>query len=425
MANPFIGSTTNKPAPDVLAALQPSMNSSPAHGDSFSRVFEQRVRDQPPARSPDNNEARTRETPSQRQNGTEANRSERSGRAERPANGDQRRPSAEREADSAQSPDSRTEPAGAASGQPDAQTHVPIEDGQDHATGNPASLAAIAAILAAMNRNVSAGVEEGSDPLADGPGRRSGGFQFLNLGGHPPRPETGAKDVGFDKTLELASSTSTKAGSGKTEAPLSAGTGSVAQVQNAVLQAGRFAQPAAASLQSSMIEVPTGGLPAAGVLASLRGEASSIPQLQVPTPAGQRVWAEDVGNRMIWMVGRGESRAELVLTPPSLGKLGVSIQVNGDQTSAHFVAATSAAREALEQAMPRLREVLQQAGINLGQTNVSTSGEQQARDQANEGRGRSGGGRLDRMSEGMDLVATSPLPSRWSASGSGMIDTFA
>ena len=124
------------------------------------------------------------------------------------------------------------------------------------------------------------------------------------------------------------------------------------------------------------------------------------------------------------MVGRGESRAELVLTPPSLGKLGISIQVNGDQTSAHFVASTAAAREALEQAMPRLREALQQAGISLGQTNVSTSGEQQTR-----GDGRDeqvgNGGRIRDLPLDADAPLAQPPGQRWTSSGTGVIDTFA
>jgi flagellar hook-length control protein FliK len=136
------------------------------------------------------------------------------------------------------------------------------------------------------------------------------------------------------------------------------------------------------------------------------------------------VRAEDVGSRVSWMIGRGENKAELVLTPPHLGKLEVSIQTNGEITTAHFVAASAAARDALEQALPRLREVLQQAGINLGQTNVSTSSEQQARQDSS---GQSGASL--RYAAGLNETDDSAsMPTRqsfWMQTGTGMVDTFA
>ena len=181
--------------------------------------------------------------------------------------------------------------------------------------------------------------------------------------------------------------------------------------------------PAAASAPPHP-DAQTMGLHAAGAAAPLRGEQLPIPQLPVHTPAGQRIWAEDVGAKMMWMVGRNESKAELILTPPHLGKLEVSIHVSGDQTVAHFVAATSAARAALEEAMPRLREMMQQAGVALGQTNVSTSGDPRA------GRDDGSGGRRGARSGGigfgaLDAIQGTPLPTAWSRVGAGMVDTFA
>ncbi|HNQ75749.1 MAG TPA: flagellar hook-length control protein FliK [Pseudothauera hydrothermalis] len=101
-------------------------------------------------------------------------------------------------------------------------------------------------------------------------------------------------------------------------------------------------------------------------------------QLQVATPLGQQGWAEDVGSKLIWMSNRGESKAELVITPPNLGKIEVSINLNGDQATAQFLASTREAKEALEQAMPRLRELMAQSGVSLGQTSVNTSGDQRS-----------------------------------------------
>lgn len=144
------------------------------------------------------------------------------------------------------------------------------------------------------------------------------------------------------------------------------------------------------------------------------------PQLPVGTPAGQNGWANEVGNRVLWMVGRAESKAELVLTPPNLGKVEVSINLNGDQTTAQFVAATQSARDALEQAMPRLRELLAQSGISLGHTGVSTSGEQQTPGDQRAHGGNGGDGVTGGIPAG---EAGSAAP--WVRQTEGLVDTFA
>ena len=155
------------------------------------------------------------------------------------------------------------------------------------------------------------------------------------------------------------------------------------------------------------------------LLRPLAGTPQTAPQLPVHTAAGAQAWAEDVGNQVRWMLGRAESKAELVLTPANLGKLEVSISLTGDQTTAQFVASSQAARDALEQAMPRLREILQQAGIQLGEANVSTAGDQPAQGDGGRSGGRGGGD--GQLSE----AGNESSPAQWLRRHDGMVDTFA
>jgi len=140
------------------------------------------------------------------------------------------------------------------------------------------------------------------------------------------------------------------------------------------------------------------------------------------TPVDSADWPDAVGNRVVWMSGRDESRAELILTPPHLGKLEISLTVTGDTTTAHFTAANPAAREALEQAMPRLREMLEQAGVTLAESNVNTAPQDQPGERGN-GRHFAGGRGTASGEMIIDNVGTSA--GRWIARGEGMIDTFA
>lgn len=91
----------------------------------------------------------------------------------------------------------------------------------------------------------------------------------------------------------------------------------------------------------------------------------------VARPVGASGWAEEIGNHVAWLANRSESRAELVLTPPQMGRVEISLTMKGDQATANFTSANPVVREALEAALPRLREILADTGIQLGQANVS------------------------------------------------------
>lgn len=136
-------------------------------------------------------------------------------------------------------------------------------------------------------------------------------------------------------------------------------------------------------------------------------------ELAVATPITHPGWAEDVGHQITWLAEQGTSKAELVLTPPHLGRIEIKLEIGTDLSTAQFVSASPQVREALEQAMPRLREMLAQGGISLGEANVSS--DQPSRD---------GGGSESRGQRGRDTggdIAVAPATRR----GVGLVDLFA
>lgn len=141
-------------------------------------------------------------------------------------------------------------------------------------------------------------------------------------------------------------------------------------------------------------------------------------RLVVATPVNSPTWHEDLGHKVTMLIGKEATSAELVLTPPHLGRVEVQLTVSGDQTSASFVAATPAAREALEQALPKLREFLADAGISLTQASVGGD--------AQRGRGKGEGNRGSRSELGASSGAEPEV--RLAAATrriDGMVDTFA
>ncbi|KFI22005.1 flagellar hook-length control protein FliK, partial [Nitrosococcus oceani] len=85
-------------------------------------------------------------------------------------------------------------------------------------------------------------------------------------------------------------------------------------------------------------------------------------------------WGEELGERMTWLVKDKLQFAELRLTPPQLGPLEARINMHHDEASITFHAPQAAVREALEAALPRLRESFAEQGLNLVNVDVSQQG---------------------------------------------------
>ncbi len=103
-------------------------------------------------------------------------------------------------------------------------------------------------------------------------------------------------------------------------------------------------------------------------------------QPQLNNPA----WSRVVSSRVVWMAREGVQQAELRLNPASLGSVELRLSINNDQASVTFLAQNAATRDALEQAMPRLRESLAENGLALSHSEVgqqNQSGEQASDDE--------------------------------------------
>ncbi|MBI4754674.1 MAG: flagellar hook-length control protein FliK [Betaproteobacteria bacterium] len=190
-------------------------------------------------------------------------------------------------------------------------------------------------------------------------------------------------------------------------------------------------QPPAAGTPTPELRapLPDGMPPASGALPSPVQTAASAqtgatapapapaPALQLQTPFGADGWRDAVGNSLTWIVGRGEHKAELVLTPPNLGRVEVTLSMANDQATVHFVAASPTVRDALDQALPRLREMLADAGVSLGQSSVSADTSSGGRHDGEPGRrGAPAGPALPAFASGTPAMLRS---------GNGLVDTFA
>ena len=113
------------------------------------------------------------------------------------------------------------------------------------------------------------------------------------------------------------------------------------------------------------------------------------PSLRLEPRVGTGGWDNALGQRVLWMVSQQHQLAELNLNPPDLGPLQVVLSVNNDQASAAFVSQNPEVRQALEAALPRLKEMMAESGINLGNATVSDQGSRQQGDFERQNGGRS------------------------------------
>lgn len=105
--------------------------------------------------------------------------------------------------------------------------------------------------------------------------------------------------------------------------------------------------------------------------------ASTVAAEHLSPRVGSSAWDQAVGQKVVWMVAGGEQTAELTLNPPDLGPLQIVLSVSNDQASATFSSAQPEVREALEAALPRLKQMMSDAGVQLSGFSVNSQASQQ------------------------------------------------
>lgn len=99
--------------------------------------------------------------------------------------------------------------------------------------------------------------------------------------------------------------------------------------------------------------------------------AGTHPVIRMEMPVSHPGWGAEISGQVKWLAQNNIGGAEIRLNPPELGPIEVRIKTDGDQTSVFFTAHHAATRDALEQALPRLREAFAAGGLQLADANVS------------------------------------------------------
>lgn len=93
--------------------------------------------------------------------------------------------------------------------------------------------------------------------------------------------------------------------------------------------------------------------------------------MQLATTVANPGWADGLADRVNWMVQQDLGLAHLRLNPPQLGPVEVRVQVSGEQATVAFTAHNQQARDALENASQRLRDLLGSQGFVNVQVDIN------------------------------------------------------
>ncbi|ATQ75640.1 hypothetical protein CR152_14735 [Massilia violaceinigra] len=270
--------------------------------------------------------------------------------------------------------------------------------------------------------------------------------RFPTVDGAPTPPAVGAMGLPAEPAMEtdgaplgelramlegaMPRAAGASAAADTTQAP-----GSAPGLQTAALQteAARIAPaarelPETATTDTTAIEPTPVGAPlqqAAVGLAQAANAGAEKLSARVGTPA----WDNQVGQKIVWMVAGKEQSATLTLNPPDLGPVQVVLNISGDNASVTFSSGELEVRQALENAMPKLREMMDESGISLGNASVNAGMPEQRQDQGERatagGSGGADGGRGPVNGSASD--ANERLAAKTPVQGGrlGVVDTFA
>ena len=148
----------------------------------------------------------------------------------------------------------------------------------------------------------------------------------------------------------------------------------------------------------------------------------AVISLPVETPLHAKAWDDEIGNHVQWLLSQKMQVAELRLNPPNLGNVDVRVQLlQDDQLSVQFHTPHALVKDSLEASLPRLRELMNDNGLNLVNVDVaqhSYSENQQSGEQAVT---QGGAGRDDTESMQSMLISEVEHP----VSGRGLLDLYA
>jgi len=151
------------------------------------------------------------------------------------------------------------------------------------------------------------------------------------------------------------------------------------EMQSTLLQQTPSANVESRTDTLSALQIPLTGSNSTGSTAT--ANLQPLPQSEITEPFGRPAWSQGMGKQILWMVNQNISSAEIRLNPAHLGPVEVRLEINDDQITVALSSRHAVVREAMEMALPKLREMFDGNGLSLADTDISQQSFAEQREQ--------------------------------------------
>lgn len=95
--------------------------------------------------------------------------------------------------------------------------------------------------------------------------------------------------------------------------------------------------------------------------------------IDLPQHLSNPEWSDDFNQQIIWLGQQKINNAVIKLNPQEFGPIEISIKMLNEETSISIMTHTTQVRDLVEQALPRLREMMTDQGLNLSQVTIESN----------------------------------------------------
>ena len=125
---------------------------------------------------------------------------------------------------------------------------------------------------------------------------------------------------------------------------------------------------------------------------------------------GKQQQASEMATFVRVLKNKGGGEAKINLHPAELGRMSISVSTDAADTKVSFVVETAQARQVIEAAMPKLKELLEQSGLSLSDSDVTEHHRKAANEKTDDrARSRQSADRSETQGEGGELTLSVAL----------------
>lgn len=116
---------------------------------------------------------------------------------------------------------------------------------------------------------------------------------------------------------------------------------------------------------------PVNNLDANG-LANQTATTTAAKTVEISVPVNNPQWADKFSEQIAWLGQQGIKSAQIKIHPEDLGPIEINIKMDKNDASVNIVSHSAMVRDIIEQAMPKLRDMMAEQGLNLSDVHINS-----------------------------------------------------